>query len=252
MAEKEKPKKNQYVEVIATLDGKHSGFVYLSNTYVVNEGNEAEAVLKQLHQTEEDTEGRIADFSDTVDAIREKESEDAVKAEKAEFEHALLKAEEELNTSDSIITLTPEQLDDNHDKLAGMQFHTVFFVNSVKKNSFSAKLNSKDWFESFYCYFDWDINLKKHLNKKDIVEVIGTIKPGWLSGSEYTSCQIISVGDKAQKALDKININEKDEQEAIDRILQKTPVTETAPKSSAEAETDKKAENEKVEICVCL
>lgn len=248
LAEKEKPKKNEYIEVIATPDGRYGGFVYLSDTYVVNEGTEAKAVLNQLHQISGDTERRITDFTGRVDAIREKESEDAVKAEKAEFEQALLKAEEELNTSDSIITLTPEQLDDNHDKLAGMQFHTVFSVHSVKKNSFSAKLNSKDWFESFYCYFDWDINLKKHLNKKDIVEVIGTIKPGWLSGSEYTSCQIISVGEKAQKALDEININEKDKQEAIDRILQKTPVTETAPKSSAEAETEKKAENEKVDI----
>ena len=244
---KPKPDEKQYVEVIATIDGKSSGYIWLKDTIVISEGDTAEDARKQISDTENTKIPNIASFTSAVDEAKQKAVEQAEQEENKKFLNLINLARNEFEASNKILTLTPKQLDDNHSKLEGMQFHTVLTVSSIQKDHFSAKLKKKDWLESFYCYFDWDIDLRKHINKKDVVEVIGTVKPGWLSGAEYISCKVLSIGEEAQIVLDEIIANEDDEQLEIDILLGKKPKRSKAKKDSTTqtTQTEKEPQSDK-------
>lgn len=231
---KPKPEKKQYIEVIATVDGKILGSISLKDTIVISQGKIAEEVRKRITDSEKTSIPDIAAFTSTVDEARQRFEQ----KENERFEKIVSNARAEFEKSDAIITLSPQQLHHYCSDLENMKFHTVLTVSSVQKDHFSAKLKEKDWLESFSCYFDWDIDLRKHVNKGDVVEIIGTITSGWLNSTRYTSCKIISTGDDAQDALESILSNEAEQQNIIDIFLGNTSSEDPNEKISSAQGTE--------------
>ena len=234
----EKPEKGQYIEVIGFGDGKSMGYIYLDDATVLSTGATAESVLKQIDEDELVKKQDINAFTSSVDQMAKKKAESEAKSAKKKFDDAVSKARKEFESSKDILTLTPKQLYENHKELAGRKFHSVFTVSDVREAKLTAKLDQDDWLNSFYFYFDEsEVDLTKYINKKDIVELIGVIKPGSGNTLDYTSCRIISVGKDAKVVLDTINKNEKDEQAVIDKLLAKESEKKKADEATSKKET---------------
>lgn len=222
----EKPDKNQYVEAVGICDGKHMGYVYFEDAIVLSKGEEAERILDQIDEEEQAKEPDITALIAAVDSAIMQEEEANAEEQKEKFNSLVDAARMEYEASSDILTLTPEQLESDHADLEGMKFHSVFVVNSVDEDKITAKLDQDDWLDSFYFYFDEsDIDLREHIQKKDVVELTGIVKPGFWNTTDYTSCKILSVGDEAQSVLDSIYAGEYDGQVSTDNDAEKDSVS---------------------------
>ncbi len=209
----EKPDKNQYVNVVGICDGKHLGYINLKNAVVISKGEEAERILNQIDEEERVREPDVTELIAVADLAIMQEEKAEAEDQKEKYNAFVNAARLEYESSSDILTLTPEQLESDHEDLAGKKFHSVFVVSSVDKDKLTAKLNQDDWLNSFNFYFDEsDIDLREHIQKKDVVELTGTVKPGFWNTKDYTSCKILSVGDEAQAVLVAIYVGEYDEQ----------------------------------------
>ena len=201
LVSKEKPKKGNYIEIEAIIGGTFLGYIDLDDTVILSKGSQARKILEQIDEQELTSAPYIEGYILKVDQTKQKEAADAADAEARRFEEGAKYARAELKSDKSILTLSPEQLNDKRNNYEGKRFHTVLTVNRVRNNNFTAKLEKDKWGDSFYCYFDREIDLRNHLKKGDAVELIGTIKPGSSNCKDYTSCEIISIGEEAQKVL---------------------------------------------------
>ena len=206
---KEKPEKNRYVEVEATIGGDFLGYIDLNEAEYISYGSQAKTVLDQIDEQERTNKPNIENLILKADQKKHEDEDTALQAEKQQFEVNVESARKNYKPHKNIHTLTPKELKDKHGDYEGDKFHTVLTVNGIHKDYFTAKLKKSDWLDSFYCYFDWDIDLRNHLRKGDVVEITGTIKPGFLNGDDYTSCEIINIGAEAQIVLDSIETSKK-------------------------------------------
>ncbi len=219
----EKPEKGQYLEVLTTIGKKSLGYIYCADTAVVSRGEDAEAILRTIDEEEAANPPDIPSLIEKADA-----------PEKEKFDELMGAAKQSQQSSNEILTLTPAQLDEYHEELEGLSFHSVFRVHSVSEDHFTAKLKQSDWLDSFYFYFDNGLNLKKHLEKDEAVELTGTVKGGFWNSKEYASCQILSTGEEALQVLDEILLHEKEEQKLLDSLTGKD--TEDTEKESPETD----------------
>ena len=201
---KEKPEKNRYVEVEATIGGAFLGYIDFNEAEYISYSSQAKKILDQIDEQERTDKPNIEKLILEVDQKKHTYEESALQEEKQQFEENVESAREKYKPHKSIHTLTPEELKDKHGDFEGDKFHTVLTVNGIHADYFTAKLKQSDWLDSFYCYFDWDVDLRNHLKKGDVVEITGTIKPGIFNGDEYTSCEIINIGNEAKKVQDTI------------------------------------------------
>ncbi len=173
---KTKPKKESYVEVEATVGGSFLGFIDLNDADYISEGTQAKAVLDQIDEQEKKSKPNIESLILKADQKKQKDEDAEEQEENNQFKQNVESAKSNLKSHKNILTLLPEELKDKHSDYEGRQFHTVLTVNSVHEDYFTAKLKQSDWFDSFQCYCDWDIDLRNHLQKGDIVEITGTVK----------------------------------------------------------------------------
>ena len=206
-------KKDQYIEVIGTVGSKNWGNTDIYNSSVLSTKDKAKSVLQEIKNLEKEETPDIKAFTDKVDGIKRKKKEEKAQKESEQFFADMKETKADFVSSDAT-TLTPKQLDKKRKELDGKQFHSVFHISDVSKDSLEAYEKEGKWSNDFSLDFDWDYDLRKYVKEDDVVEIVGVVDRGFWGEIYYENCKILSIGEEAKTVLEEINTKDKKDKDS--------------------------------------